>query len=286
MPRTQNFNIRQSMKRDTFEVFHYRDARMQKVELHHHIFYEVYYFLSGEVDYNIEGKIYKLQPHDLLFISPTELHQPLVDPNTPYERIVLWINRGYLNSLSSPLADLTQCFNIKHLEHNNLVRPTLNQIKLLDMRFEQLTNETQRPSFGSEIYSTGLFMQFMVELNRMFIQTEVAELPVNDASPLIKEVLSFIDNNFSVEDISLASVAERFFISKYHLSRQFNSALGISLYKYITLKRMQKASIMLSNGQAPSQVSLDCGYNDYSNFYRAFLTEYGISPSEYAKRCI
>lgn len=285
MQRTQSFDARQSMERSTFEVFHYRDERMQKVDLHHHIFYEVYYFLSGNISYNIEGRIYKLQPYDLLFISPTELHQPLIGSDMPYERIVLWINRGYLQSLSSPLADLTQCFDAKYLGHKNLVRPTLSQQNLLNMRFEQLNEEVYGKSFGSEIYAKGIFMQFMVELNRMFIQTDSLHPPIQDASPLIKNVLKFIDNNFSDSNISLSSVADRFFISKYYLARQFNATVGISLYKYITLKRMQKASIMLSNGQAPSQVYLNCGYSDYSNFYRAFLNEYGISPSEYIKRC-
>ncbi len=285
MRRTQSFNARQSMERNTFEIFHYRDSGMRKVELHHHIFYEVYYFLSGDVSYNIEGRIYKLQPRDLLFISPTELHQPIIASDRPYERIVLWINRGYLQGLSTPLADLTQCFDSEYLKHNNLVRPSISCQKLLNLRFEQLNEETHSKSFGSGIFAEGVFMQLIVELNRMLIQADSSQPPISDANPLIKDVLKYIDDNFSSSSISLSSVANRFFISKYHLSRQFNSAVGISLYRYITLKRMQKASLMLSNGQAPSQASLSCGYKDYSNFYRAFLNEYGLSPSEYIKRC-
>ena len=44
--RSQNFDPRQVMHRDTFEIFHYRDPRPGFVEVHHHDFYEVY-FLSG-----------------------------------------------------------------------------------------------------------------------------------------------------------------------------------------------------------------------------------------------
>ena len=49
--RSQRFDPRQTMQLDTFEVFHYREPRPNTVEVHHHDFYEVYYLLSGQVDY-------------------------------------------------------------------------------------------------------------------------------------------------------------------------------------------------------------------------------------------
>ena len=54
--RTHPFDPRQSMNRPDFEIFHYHDAKMQEVELHHHDFYEVYYFLGGKVEYLVEGR--------------------------------------------------------------------------------------------------------------------------------------------------------------------------------------------------------------------------------------
>ena len=45
--RTQQFNTRQHMQRNTYEIFRYKDAFMKEVALHHHDFYELYFFLSG-----------------------------------------------------------------------------------------------------------------------------------------------------------------------------------------------------------------------------------------------
>ena len=45
--RSQRFDPRQEMQAETFEVFHYRDPRPGFVEVHHHDFYEIYFFLSG-----------------------------------------------------------------------------------------------------------------------------------------------------------------------------------------------------------------------------------------------
>ena len=55
---TQSFQTRQNMEKNTFEVFRYRDPKPEGVAVHHHDFYEIYFFLSGEVEYRVEGKTY------------------------------------------------------------------------------------------------------------------------------------------------------------------------------------------------------------------------------------
>ena len=94
------------MIRRDFEIYRYR--YMDEVELHHHDFYEIYMLLRGSVSYTVENRIFHMRAGDLMLISPLELHQARVDSNDePYERIVLWVDRGYLESLSSPHTSLT-----------------------------------------------------------------------------------------------------------------------------------------------------------------------------------
>ena len=54
--KSQRFEPRQRMKNNTFEVFRYRDDSPKEVALHHHDFYEIYFFLSGSVQYNVESR--------------------------------------------------------------------------------------------------------------------------------------------------------------------------------------------------------------------------------------
>ena len=56
MSRAQRFENRQHMKNNTFEVFRYKDDYPKEVTLHHHDFYEIYFFMSGNVQYNIESR--------------------------------------------------------------------------------------------------------------------------------------------------------------------------------------------------------------------------------------
>ena len=51
----QSDTTRQSMQGKQFEVFHYRDRKMKNVGVHHHDFYEIYFFLGGRVDFRVQG---------------------------------------------------------------------------------------------------------------------------------------------------------------------------------------------------------------------------------------
>jgi len=71
-------------------------------------------------------------------------------------------------------------------------------------------------------------------------------------------------------------------VSKYHLSHEFSSIVGTSVYRYIMLKRLLIAKQMLSSGISPGAVCINCGFGDYANFFRAFKAQYGISPRDCA----
>ena len=92
------FHARQTMNNREFEVFHYKDVRPEGIMLHNHDFYEVYLFLDGAVEYQIENTIYPLVRGDMLLVSPMELHRP-ISHKGEYERIVLWISRTYMRWL-------------------------------------------------------------------------------------------------------------------------------------------------------------------------------------------
>ncbi|MCR5545977.1 MAG: AraC family ligand binding domain-containing protein, partial [Lachnospiraceae bacterium] len=107
------------MKHSEFEIHHRRDdinsyhpsQEKQPIQLHHHDFYEVYYFISGNVDYLVENKTYHLHPGDLLLMSPLELHQPVFREDSGiYERIVLWIDGKKLSELSNSEISFLSCF--------------------------------------------------------------------------------------------------------------------------------------------------------------------------------
>ena len=277
--RSQNFDPRQVMRRETFEIFHYRDPRPGFVEVHHHDFYEVYFLLAGEVAYWVEGRIIRLCPGDLLFINPMELHRPITDPDKPMcERFVLWVNKEYLESLSTPQVSLSNCFDTELPNHTHQIRPASAERAVLTAQMGELVRECYGKDYGSEISAQGIFLQLMVRLNRLARSQERQE--EEQLSPLVQGAMQYIGENLS-SPLSLEEIAGKLFISKYHLSHAFSREVGVSVYRYIMLRRLMLARQQLSDGETAVQVCRSCGFSDYASFYRAFKSEYGISPREY-----
>ena len=275
----QHFDTRQSMSNKRFEIFHYRDQHLENVNVHHHDFYEIYFFLSGDVRFRIEGRTYCLEPGDLLLINPQELHQPEINPNSTYERIVLWIDRNYLNSLSSDHTDLTACFDTGRPNHVNLLRTSKPHRTGLHQLLERMNREYHGHNLGNELYAQGMLLQLLVELNRLAI-TNSQPIPQPQEPDFITQVLGYISTHYH-ESITLESLAAEFFVSKYHLSHEFSRRVGTSVYRYIIFRRLMQAKELMASGQAPGEVYQKCGFGDYANFYRAFKEEYGISPREF-----
>lgn len=275
----QIFDPRQNMSKSEFEIFHYKDAKFEGVPVHQHDFYEVYFFISGNVEYNVEGKSYHLKKGDILLINPLELHQPRISADQhSYERIVLWIDKNYLSLLCSNETSLTRCFDNSNPDHTNLLRLSQSQQDFLSEKLFELLKESGEKNYGSELACKAALTRFLVELNRISLSYESrSEKPV---SPLVSSVLEYINSHYC-EKLSLSDLADKFFVSKYYLSHIFNSVVGTSLHRYITLKRLIHAKQMLSSGIRPTSAAQNCGFNDYAGFYRAFVAEFGVTPKEY-----
>ena len=282
--KSQSFNTRQHMKTNTYEVFRYKDAVPKEVALHHHDFYEIYFFLSGNVQYNIESRSYLLTPGDLLLISPRELHQPVFGKDQgAYERIVVWINKVFLESLGMSGQELTACFDTTTPGHENRLRLEGANRQLFTFQLEQLIQAMEGEDEYSEVYALSYLVQSLVLINRLARQEKRTEDSRSVSGSVVYSVLNYINEHYS-EDLSLDFLANKFFLSKYHLSREFGRLIGTSVHRYLVLKRLAMAKQMMSEGMASTEVYQHCGFGDYSNFYRAFKTEYQISPKEFTLR--
>lgn len=276
------YDPRQVMYRSDYEIAHKRDTYLKDVELHHHDFYEVYYLVSGDVTYTIESRICRVMPGDMLIISPRELHQVFIKPDmAPYERYVLWIDPRLLDRLSGDSTALSRCFDDASRNYTNVLHLRSDQRSEVRSLMESILTETESPDYGSDLMCNALLTRLMVLVNRISVQNGGYSEEITYPSPMVAGIIDHINRHYG-EPISLDSLAEQFFVSKYHLSHEFNRHIGTSVYRYIQKKRLQIARQLLAQGQKPSKVSVKCGFCDYTGFYRAFKSEYGVSPREHA----
>ncbi|MEN6594998.1 MAG: AraC family transcriptional regulator [Clostridiaceae bacterium] len=276
------FQQRQHMLLEDYEIYHYKDSRELHVSLHFHDFYECYLLLSGNIRYQIDSASFTILPGDLLLIGPNQLHRPLfTQTDKPYERIVLWLSRAFVERLSTPESDLSACFSAQRLSANRL---TQEQREGITRQFFALLNATNAEQFGRDVLCRSLVTSLLVTLNRALAGRERA-LPRTDirVSVLVKTVSSYLDAHLA-EPISLDELSQTVFLSKYYLERVFRRETGVSIYQMLLQKRMIHARNLMRNGLSLTLVAQKCGFSEYSGFYKAFKNEYGISPREYAAK--
>lgn len=276
------FQFRQHMLLEDYEIYHYLDSSNLHVSLHFHDFYECHYLLSGRVRYEIDNRAYTLSPGDLLLIGPNQLHRPLISSTkAPYERIVLWISRGYIQALSSGESDLSRCFSPEEYPLSRL-----NALRRADVgqRLIALLEATQNGGFGQDVLCKSRMMDLLVELNRDYLAAgpvpERADVRVN---ALVESVCAYLDEHLA-QAVSLDALAAHVYLSKYHLARTFRRETGVTIFRMLLQKRMIRARNLILEGMPLAAVASQCGFSDYSGFYKAFSSEYGVSPRAYAKQ--
>ena len=266
------------MLRQDFQLSHNRDPYFRTMEFHAHDFLELYYFLDGSVTYYIEDQVYDLCPGDLLIIPAGKMHRPVIaNEHAAYERMVLWITPQYLQSIDSPAGDLQK--NLQKVGEHGYCVPfrgdeTVFVTALLKKLLYMQKNDTD-PKFCAgavELYLWTIFRSY-----------GVIDTTHRNETQVIPQVIRYITEHFS-EPLTLEDIAAEFFVSKSYLNRHFKAYTNSTVYAYIMALRLTHARRMLREGIPAVEAGRECGFSDYSTFYKAFKTQTGLSPQQFKSR--
>ncbi len=267
------------MNSDTFEIYHYRQPYLKALDFHNHDFYEFYIFLDGLVTYYIEEKVYDLCEGDILVIPPGKMHRPVIaDPNAVYERFVLWVNADFMHSIDDENKTLSTLLHT--IEENQqylfpIPKPDLEFILTLLRRLIQINSSESNMTVMKNAYIVLLLEHIQTQLRSSSLMK--AEEIEYDKIP---EIIHYI-NEHLCEKLTLDDISNRFFISKFHLIRKFKAHTNATVYDYIISKRIVLAKKLLRQGISATEVCMQCGFTDYSNFYKSFQLKSGMTPAEF-----
>lgn len=97
----------------------------------------------------------------------------------------------------------------------------------------------------------------------------------------IAEVLRHLESS-AVQYLRLEDLARMAGLSRYHFLRAFKSVTGVTPHQWVLRARLRDAAHRLATSRSPvTEIALDAGFTDLSNFIRGFVAEYGVSPRKY-----
>ena len=265
----------QSMTSSSMEVHLFCTTAIQNAGVELHYFFEIYCALEGHLTFTVDGKKIELEKEDIVLLPPMTEHQEMISEREA-DRVILWLNPWYLNRISSRKTNLNQCFVSAEKKGYLLREDPAMRKKIINMLLE-LRYEMHEKEFGHDIMCDSLVEHLLILLE--------SHLNLNTMAGYanIQQVIRYINLHYT-ENLTLDFLCNRFYISKFYLSRSFENATGKSIYQYVLEKRMIMARQLLISGEKPTDIFSLCGFGQYSNFYRAFKKYYHMSPMTFLKK--
>lgn len=268
--------------KNNFALSHNKDIYTKEILFHSHDYYEIYFFADGNVKYYVENESYELKKGDVLLIPPGKLHRPVIEENIPYERYVLWIYNSYLagnSGISGFISGINGLANERKTHLVSFAGAEYEQLRsLLD---NALYNYCSKDALSGYVAESCIIL-ILEKLKAGFKNADYVE---NVQSDIVRRVIGYLNENF-VNSPTLDDISAEFFVSKYYLSHRFKEYTKTSVHNYILMKKINLAKELLKSGKSPQNVSEQCGFSTYSNFYKAFIGRTGVSPGSYIASCL
>ena len=124
-----------------------------------------------------------------------------------------------------------------------------------------------------------------IKSTMIYILTQVCEFVQFHSNVLLKDkVFEYINKNYRDHNLSGSKIAESLGYNASYLSVTFKKQTGQNLVDYINQKRVDISKTYLINKLLPiEKVAYEVGYSNPSSYVRAFIKQYGVTPSKFRK---
>lgn len=223
---------------------------------------------SGSGLFTYEGRTYTVNSGNHIFIDCKRPYSHQSSHTDPWE--LVWVHFNgvlmkqyfdyYTNKNTSPLCKMENT-----LELNNIL--------------EELMTVASNKGTKSEIISSNL-LNNLITLILVPATSPVNNSPSNTIDK-IRQIKDYLDSNFQ-KKIHLDMIVEDFYISKYHMSREFKKAYGITIANYVIAKRITYAKELLRFSDIKiEKIGRICGIEDNSYFNKVFRKCEGMTATDY-----
>lgn len=239
----------------------------------HHEEFELYQFLEGDLWFAFEGERLDVQNGDVILVAPRRLHRPMVKSGCRYDRRRILFAKSVFET-----GDAGGVFLGQRLEHDRIWRFRADEVQqaglgnMVDEVFVQLRKGTELGDFAARV---GV-------LRLLLTAAEHTKEPPSETSGTAAEMIRYIEQHLT-DALNYRTMAKAFYLSEQNLYRVFKRETGFTLAKYVKERRIIRAKHLLTQGYTAAEASVGAGFAEYSAFFRTFLRETGITPSQFAQ---
>ena len=227
-----------------------------------HIYHEIILFLDGAGEFISEDLHMRLEPNTLIVIPRETYHQMVICGNPEhYHRCVLQF--GDITPLTERIGG--------GLKTVQVIKADREIVYLFDKLIGAAKVEG---SYGVLMLRSVLVLL----LDCLLAQKDIADTEYHQ-NAVVRCAIEYINGNLE-QSLTIQEIAQACNTSVSSLSHIFKKEMYISVHKFILKKRLMQAYHRIRAGEMITTVALECGFRDYSGFYKQYKKAFGCSPTQ------
>jgi AraC-like DNA-binding protein len=226
---------------------------------HRHDTYAIGITLAGVQSFDYRGSTRHSLPGHIVVLHPDELHDGRAGTDAGFHYRTVYLEPSLLQTVlgGRPLP---------------FVDEGVSTDQALRRALLPLIEDYHRP-LCDLVYQDALY-ELAAALSSISEGPEPIAVSNYDAA---QEARAYLDAHLE-EDVALEDLEVIAGYDRWQLSRDFRAVFGTSPYRYLILRRLDKARSMMRAGQAIADVAAACTFSDQSHFTRQFKKTFGLTP--------
>ncbi len=241
------------------------EQMQQDYHPHYHDLYEIVFVKDGDISYLTEETTCPVHKNSLILTRPRQQHCIRIDKNTPYDRYNLLFSSNEM--CMNFLGKLPENLSVVCCDSNSLV---VQLFEKMDFYCEKLG--------GGEL---GKILRTLTEeilLNIHLQLSEASEKSLAAKHPITLSAIAYIEDHLTTL-AGVEPICRHLGVSRTYLYQIFQSDLEITPKRYIMERRLNLARQEIFLGAKATAVYTQCGFSDYSTFFRAYKKHFGYPPT-------
>jgi len=236
---------------------------------HYHEEIEIAYVSEGKICGYAASREIPLSKGDICIFMPGEIHNFIsAEDNNIY--IFKIRTRTYIENINFEKIRLS---NNKITCRDNCYKDILDIIQKIHSEYER---KEKGYEFSIRALKNNLISYILRKLDYKIIDT-------HQNIHLLNNVNAYLEKNF-IEKITLEDISENCHMSKYYFSHTFKKLTGMSFMAYLTLFRIEKATVLLQvTNKSMSDIAYESGFGNVRSFNRSFKETLSLTPVQYRK---
>lgn len=246
-------------------------------------YYMLLYVSRGTSYFEMDGEMKLCSTEDVIILKPGEKSTMRFRGGRYQLQILeLRVLPEFLRELSDEETKLEEGFGfvpfkvtVIHADSEASMLIKNIALKLSDMQ------EEENP-YGQKLYEKNLISMLLILSLRACIGADRVHKSRKRRHIMMDDIFIYIREHLT-EDLTLEQLEKEFFVSRYHICREFKRLTGQTPHAYIVKARLDLCRKYIEQGKAISEVYQLGGFGGYNHFFRAFKKEYGVTPMQYYK---